>query len=53
MILELGNGIGHLFFALSHGGYFPGAITALPLLILSVLLGLRLIRFQTSGATGP
>lgn len=32
-ILELGNGAGHIIFALSRGGYFPGAGTA-PLLLL-------------------
>ena len=32
-ILELGNGLGHTFFSLSRGGYFPGVITA-PLLLL-------------------
>jgi Protein of unknown function with HXXEE motif len=32
-LLELGNGLGHLFLALSHGGYFPGVATA-PLLLL-------------------
>ena len=33
VILELGNGAGHIIFALSRGGYFPGAGTA-PLLLL-------------------
>jgi hypothetical protein len=33
-LLELGNGIGHLAFAFSRGGYFPGLATA-PLLLLS------------------
>lgn len=32
-ILELGNGTGHIFFALLRGGYFPGVGTA-PLLLL-------------------
>ncbi|HEY6351329.1 MAG TPA: HXXEE domain-containing protein [Candidatus Angelobacter sp.] len=32
-VLELGNGVSHLFFALLRGGYFPGAGTA-PLLLL-------------------
>jgi hypothetical protein len=31
-LLELGNGVGHLLLALSHGGYFPGLATA-PLLL--------------------
>ena len=32
-VLELGNGFGHSFFALSRWGYFPGVITA-PFLLL-------------------
>ena len=32
-LLELGNGVGHSFLALSHGGYFPGVATA-PFLLL-------------------
>ena len=32
-LLEVGNGIGHLTFAATRGGYFPGAATA-PLLLL-------------------
>ena len=31
-ILELGNGVGHLVFAFSRRGYFPGVLTA-PLLL--------------------
>lgn len=27
-LMELGNGVGHLFLALSHRGYFPGVATA-------------------------
>jgi len=37
-ILEIANGIGHLLFAGSVGGYFPGAATAPLLLILGVWL---------------
>jgi Protein of unknown function with HXXEE motif len=31
-VLEMGNGVGHTFFALSRRGYFPGVATA-PLLL--------------------
>ena len=45
ILLELGNSIGHLVIALSRNEYFPGAITALLLLVISVALGTRLIWF--------
>jgi hypothetical protein len=32
-ILELLNGMGHATLALSHGGYFPGVLTAVPLIL--------------------
>ena len=32
VVLELGNGIGHVSLAISRGGYFPGLVTA-PLLL--------------------
>src|SRR5512143_1860113 len=38
-VLEGANGVGHLVFALSRGGYFPGAWTAPLLLVLAVALG--------------
>ena len=44
-ILELGNGLGHSFFAISRGGYFPGVITAPLLLFFSVWLAI----LQTRG----
>jgi hypothetical protein len=46
IVLELGNGVGHLVLALSRGGYFPGMITAPLLIVVSVMLGRRLIRFE-------
>lgn len=41
-LLELGNGVGHSAFALAHGGYFPGVVTAPLLLGISVYLIARL-----------
>ena len=44
VVLELGNGIGHLVLAAFRGGYFPGVATA-PLLILAAIgLGVLLLR---------
>lgn len=45
IVLEFANGVGHPVLALSRGGYFPGVVTALPLLVLSLSLGTRLLRF--------
>ncbi len=42
-LLEIGNSVGHLIFALQQGGYFPGVITAIPLLVFACLLFSRLI----------
>lgn len=47
VIVEFANGIAHLLLAVAHAGYFPGAITAIPLLVLSVILGRQLIQPQT------
>jgi Protein of unknown function with HXXEE motif len=44
VLLELGNGTGHLLLAASRGGYFPGAATAPFLLFASVWLALLLRR---------
>jgi hypothetical protein len=44
-LLEFGNGIGHPLVMLSRAEYVPGVITAVPLLVLSVVLGIRLMRF--------
>ena len=40
IIVELGNGISHSFFALTRGGYFPGVITAPLLLVFAVWLAI-------------
>lgn len=39
VVLELGNGAGHLLLVASRGGYFPGAVTAPFLLLMAVWLG--------------
>ena len=44
VLLEAGNGTGHLLFALSRGGYFPGVGTAPLLLGLAIALGATLAR---------
>ena len=38
VLLEFGNGVGHIWFAISAQAYFPGVITAPFLLVFSVLL---------------
>lgn len=43
VLLESANAIGHFLFALQQGGYFPGLVTAIPLLIFSCLLLKQLI----------
>ena len=48
-ILEFGNGTGHLLMMFSRGEYVPGVVTAVPLLILSIIMGIRLIRFTPNG----
>lgn len=42
--LELANGLGHVLFAASRGGYFPGVGTAPLLIALSAYLGGRLAK---------
>ena len=44
IVLEAGNGVGHLLFALQAGGYFPGMYTAPLLLLFSGLLATRMMR---------
>ena len=44
IILELGNGIGHLWLAWSRGGYFPGAATAPLLLGLAAWMAVLLVK---------
>lgn len=43
-ILELGNGIGHIIFAVDRQGYFPGVLTAPFLLLFAGWLALLQIR---------
>jgi len=49
ILLELGNGLSHSFFALVRGGYFPGVITAPLLLFFAGWLAI--LQAQRSGAT--
>ena len=42
-ILEFANSTGHFIFALQQGGYFPGLLTAFPLMLFSCLLFKELI----------
>jgi hypothetical protein len=44
VVLELGNGVGHLTLAALRGSYFPGAATSPLLLGLAALLAYRLVR---------
>lgn len=46
IVLEFANGVGHPAVAFSRGGYFPGVVTGLPLLVLSIFLGTRLLRLE-------
>ena len=44
VLLELGNGAGHIALAAQRGSYFPGAATAPFLLVLAGMLAYRLTR---------
>lgn len=44
LLVELGNGTGHIFFAADAGAYFPGILTAPFLLVFSLALMYRLVR---------
>jgi hypothetical protein len=44
ILLELGNGVGHLALAVARGGYFPGAATAPFLIALAGTLAYRVTR---------
>jgi hypothetical protein len=44
IILEMINGIGHPFMALTQGGYFPGVVTGTVLLVISTYLAFLMIR---------
>ena len=46
IVIEFCNGMGHLFFALMRGTYFPGVVTAPVLLALSVYLAVRILRIE-------
>jgi len=52
-LLELGNGIGHLFLALSQRGYFPGAATAPFLLFFAGWLVVLQLRQATGSSIPP
>jgi hypothetical protein len=52
-LLEAGNGTGHLLFALSRRGYFPGAWTAPLLLGLAIALGVTLSTADEQGIAPP
>lgn len=44
IVLELGNGIGHLALAISTRGYFPGVYTAPLLIVVSCYIGFKLLQ---------
>ncbi len=44
LLVEIGNGTGHIFFAADAGAYFPGVYTAPFLLVFSFALVYRLVR---------
>ena len=44
IVLEVGNSVAHLAFALDAGGYFPGIYTAPMLFAFSCYLALKLLR---------
>lgn len=46
ILIELGNGIGHSVMSLARGAYFPGVVTALVLLMLSIYLAVQMWQFQ-------
>jgi hypothetical protein len=43
IVIELINGIGHPAWSVVQGGYTPGVVTAVPLLIVALLLGRELL----------
>ena len=51
VLLELGNGAGHLALAVLRGPYFPGAATAPFLLVLAGILAYRLSRIPLPNAS--
>jgi hypothetical protein len=53
MLLELGNGIGHLFLALSQRGYFPGVATAPFLLFFAGWIVVLQVRQASGSSVSP
>ena len=49
ILLEAGNGLGHIVITLARGAYFPGVVTAPVLLGLSIYLSLRMKPSQLQG----
>jgi hypothetical protein len=43
IVIELINGIGHPAWSVAQRGYTPGVVTAVPLLVVSLLLGRELL----------
>ena len=50
ILLELGNGLGHITFAVLRGGYFPGVATAPLLLLGAAWLAFLQTRHRSFGA---
>ena len=48
IVIEGGNGVGHVVLAVVRGGYFPGAITAPILLAISVYLAIRMFGLSST-----
>jgi hypothetical protein len=44
VLLELGNSIGHTYFAINQAGYFPGFYTVPPLFMFSCYLAFKLVK---------
>lgn len=44
VLLELGNSIGHAYFAVERSGYFPGVVTAPLMFIISGLLFIKMLQ---------
>lgn len=55
LAIEFANGTGHVFFAASAGGYFPGVFTGATLIVLAVGLAVSLVQDSrgTAGALAP
>jgi hypothetical protein len=51
VLVEFGNGVGHILLSVNEGGYFPGAYTAPVLLALSIYLALCITRSQRQTST--